>query len=999
VIRSVPDDRWREAGALFHELVELNEPTRSERLARIGDTDPELRAAVEALLAADASAEAALPVPGFGLGPLSDAEPTDALGLTAQTIGRFRVLEQIAWGGMGVVYRAEDAQLQRTVALKFPLLDRGVSDSARATILREARAAGALDHPNLCPIYDIGESSAGPFFVMPLYRGETLKDRIARAAPLSVSEALAILEQLAAGLACAHTKGIIHCDIKPGNIVLLPDGTVKLLDFGLARAIAADASAAEPLIGTVAYMSPEQLRREPVDARADLWAMGVILYEMLCGGRPFVGDGARKIADAVLASEPPRLGTRGVVVPAAVQDLVNTLLAKDPRSRMQTAAELARATAAARHGVDRAPSRLMTRRRIAAAAGVGAAVGLVAIWLSLRSPATLIGSGKLAWGDTIVLADFQVPGPDSANAPALNNVLRGGFGDSKAVSLMPSGDVSSALKRMGRPAGTAISPDVAREIAQRKQLRAVLSGSISPLGTGYLVTLRLTEPRTGNELALSNARATRGEPDLLSALAQAGGAIRRAIGEAPRAARVAPAQRRGLLTTTSLDAARLVASINPSMPNSERIALLRQATRLDTAFAYAWMSIGNMLSWNDYRGAERDSAFTMAYRFRDNLPLMERAQVSHFYWSQVQRDRRRAITELQSALALDTTIDYVVPLNLLLLLVETRQFEYAETFGRQIERWKTAGPGATGDLVRAQVALGKYTAAESTIARRRSLRGASDLGSIAPERLIQLSQLHFDSAEVILHRMLRAEDQLAALSRLRGNLPEAHRLEARVDSKRAADAAAVGARFDSMPGLALTLAREALWLVQDSAAAIAHLDRQWATSPPIHDIQDRIEGMQAAALYAAAGRPARARSLIERFDKGADTIAKRAIYEHQQAALAEIAVAEGNFTEAMQRFRASDLAADGLPAGPCAVCVLPHLARVAERAGWSDSARVFWEAYVSRPAIERLSTDQWFLASAYASLARIASTRRDREAEAMYGRALVELHRRGPRGR
>jgi len=519
-----------------------------------------------------------------------------------------------------------------------------------------------------------------------------------------------------------------------------------------------------------------------------------------------------------------------------------------------------------------------------------------------------------------------------------------------------------------------------------------VSGSVSPLASSYLITLRLVESETGNELASSSATAVSAERELLPALATASQALRRAIGEARPNAGSAPLRTRKLLTTSSLEAARVMWAGPKPTSDPEKIAVARAAVRRDPAFAYAWMSIGTMLSWTRYRSAALDSAFTMAYRLRDSLTLMEQAQVSGLYWWNVQRDRRSAFAEMETALGLDTTMLGAVALNMTEVLNESRQFERNETFARRIENWKTVGAAANGALVRSQVAQGKYAAAESTIVRRRSLLGASDIGSVALERFIPLSELRFDSVETVVAQMRYADDQWALLYRLRGRLAEAHRMEDRLDSARASSAAAAGARFDPTSGRALTLAREALWLDHDSTAAIAQLDRRWGTAAQIHDIQDRIDGIQAAALYAAGGRPAKSRTLLLTFERGADTIAKRAIYEYRQAARAEIALAEGRFTEAMRLYRASDLAADGLPASTCAVCVLPHLARVAERAGWSDSALVFWNAYVSRPAIDRLSTDQWYLASAYSKLAALATSRGESERAAGYRRALDELH-------
>src|SRR5262249_2215777 len=217
--------------------------------------------------------------------------PLDYLGLAGRTISHFRVLEPLGAGGMGVVYRAEDTRLGRVVALKFLLPQPTADGVAKARFLREARSAAALDHPNLCTLHEAGETEDGRLFLaMALYPGETLKARLERDRPLPVQTVLDIARQVAHGLRCAHSAGIVHRDLKPGNVMLLPDGTVKILDFGLARARDHSLSTTSVRLGTVPYMSPEQIRGANLDGRADLWALGVVLYEMLTGRKPFHGD-------------------------------------------------------------------------------------------------------------------------------------------------------------------------------------------------------------------------------------------------------------------------------------------------------------------------------------------------------------------------------------------------------------------------------------------------------------------------------------------------------------------------------------------------------------------------------------------------------------------------------------------------------------------------------------------------------------------------------------
>jgi TolB-like protein len=330
--------RWEEIQAAFDKIVELDAASRVSRLAALGATDPALRNALESLLAADAEAEARLaPLDAAFLA--SAANSPDPFGLAGRTVSHFRVLAPLGAGGMGVVYRAEDTRLGRAVALKFLLPQYSLDASAKARFLREAHSAAALDHTNLCTIHEVGESEDGRLFLaMALYPGETLKARLAREGPLPVGEALEIARQVGQGLACAHAAGIVHRDLKPGNVMLLPDGTVKILDFGLAKARDWSLSGPSARLGTVSYMAPEQIRGEAVDGRTDLWALGVVLYEMLTGRKPFAGEHEFSIAHAILHDEPVRPSTLRAEIPPAVQVALLTLLEKHPARRYATAA-------------------------------------------------------------------------------------------------------------------------------------------------------------------------------------------------------------------------------------------------------------------------------------------------------------------------------------------------------------------------------------------------------------------------------------------------------------------------------------------------------------------------------------------------------------------------------------------------------------------------------------------------------------------------------------
>src|SRR5690606_12000144 len=331
---------WQRSRPLFDGIVELEAGQRGGRLEEIGREDPRLREAVEWLLAADDSADAVLRDYSFGSPGESPPRATDShdpLGVIGRTVSHFCVTGYLAAGGMGVVYSGEDLQLGRTVALKFPLPHQHVDRAAKERFVHEARSAAALDHPNLCSVYEIGESEYGVFLAMPLYPGETLKDRLAREGALPIKDALEIVRQVSTGLSCAHAAGIVHRDIKPGNIMLLPDGTAKVLDFGLVKIQNISLTKSQTALGTIGYIAPEQIRREPVDARADLWAVGVMLHEMLTGSPPFRGDHEMSILHAVLHEDPVRPSEVNGDLSPACDDLVGGLLQKKAAGRYPSA--------------------------------------------------------------------------------------------------------------------------------------------------------------------------------------------------------------------------------------------------------------------------------------------------------------------------------------------------------------------------------------------------------------------------------------------------------------------------------------------------------------------------------------------------------------------------------------------------------------------------------------------------------------------------------------
>jgi serine/threonine-protein kinase len=383
MIRDSDPARWAELCAEFDALVELNSGARADRLVAIGAADPDARRALEELLDADAN-------PHSGLGRIDAlfaglpalaasgrSAELDVLKLAGRTVSHFRVVEPLAAGGMGVVYRAIDTHLGRPVALKFPLPGQHIERQVRERFMREARAAGALDHPNICSIHETGETDDGHLFLaMPLYEGETLKARIARTGPLPIADALAIAVQMARGLGAAHRAGIVHRDLKPANAIILGDGGLKILDFGVARSGDVTLTRSHDTLGTVSYMAPEQIRGESVDARADLWALGVVLYEMVTGRRPFDGQHEIAIAHAIVHSEPVRPSVLRPELPPELDALIMKLLARDPSDRPASAD----AVADTLNALQSRPMAPAGRRRPFSFTGSGRALPWVAVF-------------------------------------------------------------------------------------------------------------------------------------------------------------------------------------------------------------------------------------------------------------------------------------------------------------------------------------------------------------------------------------------------------------------------------------------------------------------------------------------------------------------------------------------------------------------------------------------------------------------------------------------
>ncbi len=580
------------------------------------------------------------------------------MGLSSGTrLGPYQIVSLLGAGGMGEVYRARDSRLERDVAIK--VLPPRLTDSpqARERFQREARAVAALQHPNICTIHDVGETGDGhAFLVMELLQGQTLQQRLGRGA-LDIASLVDLGAVLADALDAAHRAGIVHRDIKPANIFLTERGP-KILDFGLAKAaprpaadVSRDATTADAgmlteegtTVGTLAYMSPEQLRGEAVDAGTDLFSFGAVLYEMATATPAFPGATNAVISAAILHDTPQPPRALRADLPGPLNDIILKALEKDRQLRYQHASDLradlrrfdrdTTASRAAGDGRSTAEPRPARRARWkvwapAAAVILLAIAGAAGYVYAHRAP-------KLTDKDTIVLADFV----NTTGDPVFDGTLRQGLSiqlqQSPFLSLVPDGRIRKTLGLMGRPADTRLTPEVAREVCERMGSTAVLEGSIASLGSHYVVGLRAKNCRTGDILDEQQAQAARKE-DVLNLLSDAAKTFRTRVGES-----LTTVERHSKplaeATTASLDALRAFSTgseLLNSSGNAAFVPFLKRAVEIDPDFALAHSQLGLAYSSLGESVLSREST-SRAYELRARTSDRERFFIAATYDRQV----------------------------------------------------------------------------------------------------------------------------------------------------------------------------------------------------------------------------------------------------------------------------------------------------------------------------------------------------------------------------
>ena len=703
--------------------------------------------------------------------------------MIGETISHYRILSRLGAGGMGVVYEAEDTRLGRKVAIKFLPDELSADPEAVQRFLREAKVVSTLNHPHICTLYDIGSYQPGgkQFMVMELLEGQSLKDRIARSA-LPIGEVFELGAQIADALDAAHSQGVVHRDIKPANLFLTRRGTIKVLDFGVAK-LSQSARAASDLdstlaptdqltsmgttIGTVSYMSPEQARGLEIDARSDLFSAGVVLYEMATGQLPFKGATVATIFEGLLTKQPPAPSAIRDGVPAAFDHIVAKALDKDRDLRYQSAAELRadlkrekREAAPARLPVPPKPiERSGWRRRIVVGAPLLTAVivGAFLLYQQISTPA-------LSEKDSVVLSSVVNRTGDTMFDDTLGEALALQLRQSPFLNIVPDQQVQATLRLMSLGPMTPITAEVGREVCQRAGAKALLGGSIAMLGSSYVITLNAQDCVRGSVFAEEQGQAPSKEA-VLAVMGDAVSRFREKLGES-----LGSIQRYDTkveeATTRSLEALKAYSQgLRTRRTNGDfdSVPFFRRAIDLDPEFALAYARLGTVYS-NLSQPDEARKMTQRAYELRDKVSEAERYYIEARYFTTVQPDVQKALDVYRVWLATYPN-DYTALVNSALL--HKQQGDRAEAI-RKLELSIQAAP----DQPLGFVNLGQtYFEAGDYNNAKRVLNTALKLQDSTGSR-IGLYQIAVFTGDLTL-----AEEQVAAV---RGRRDEVDMLAARM---------------------------------------------------------------------------------------------------------------------------------------------------------------------------------------------------------------------------
>jgi eukaryotic-like serine/threonine-protein kinase len=746
--------------------------------------------------------------------------------------GPYRVIEKIGAGGMGEVYRALDPRLEREVALKiisdsFLVSDPSSSPSPVGTprsraqlsherFLREARAVATLNHPNICAIYDVGEQEGQPYLVMELLHGETLQQYLSHYRLLP-SEVISLGLQAASALGAAHARGINHRDIKPANLFVVESGRdrkqLKILDFGVAKKQGAEASLDSRFFdaqnntatttnsgglttpgstfGTAAYMSPEQAKGEPLDHRTDLFSLGSVLYEMAAGRPPFGDRSTAGVFAALLMKDPPPVSSLNPAMPSGLDSIIAKLLAKDRDQRYHGAEELiadleaisvsgSSPSATGRVPVYTPPpapvspppaGRRPLRSRMLLVIGALLLVALAAGISLFHFHSSVKPVGPAAAKDSIVVADFINKTGDPVFDSTLNQALRVQLGQSPVLDIISQQHLRQSLQFLGRKQDEPITPQIAREIGEREGGKAILIGTIAPLGKAYVITLDAQNAANGDDIASEEATAPDKE-HVLDALNQVATGMRAKLGESLSSIQRLNAPF-GQATTPSLEAFRAYALGDEAHQKGNDIPEAedhyKRALELDPKLAMAWARLG-VIRLNTGALSEATEDFTKAYQLSDNVSEREKLYIAAHYYSTVVGDLNKSIETLQVAtqeypLQVDTFV------NLGVEYLNNGDFDKSAAANRKALALQPDNAIALINEVTEAANLGDVTAGQKYIAEAQRF-GLNGTNLFANELQYYATESDWNNVQKIIAETAGRPDQFFVTSTWGGLLPQ-----------------------------------------------------------------------------------------------------------------------------------------------------------------------------------------------------------------------------------